>query len=69
MRGGCTLLIDPATSTVRYAITKHILSEGRLERQRAFLGGEDTSLRALYFGDRLGTQDEPFAMLHRAVES
>ena len=48
MRGGCTLLINPATSMVRYAITKHILSGGRLHGHRSFLKGEDTSLRAIY---------------------
>ena len=68
-RGGCTLLIDPATSRVRYAITKHILSDGRLQRQRSYLGGDGadgTSLRATYFGDVRPGQAarEPFAVLH-----
>lgn len=68
-RGGCTLLIDPDTYRVRYAITKHILSEGRLRRQREFCGGENPALRATYFGDpeRQAGQREPFALLHRAT--
>lgn len=67
-RGGCTLLIDPATYRVRYAITKHILSEGRLRRQRAYASGESPALRATYFGDpgRDQSAREPFAMLHRS---
>ncbi|MEE8525985.1 MAG: tetratricopeptide repeat-containing protein [Thermoanaerobaculia bacterium] len=67
--GGCTLLIDPNTYRVRYAITKHILSDGRLRRQRAFRGGDNPALRATYFGDpeRDPGLREPFAMLHQPV--
>jgi hypothetical protein len=51
-RGGCTLLIDPATTKVRYCIYKNILSKNRLDRMRKFLTGkEDPSLRATYLGD------------------
>ncbi len=67
-RGGCTLLIDPATCKVRYAITKHIQSNSRLRRQRAFLNGEEAGLRATYLGDtehRAGLR-EPFAVLHQS---
>ena len=73
-RGGSTLLIDPATYCVRYAITKHILSDGRLEQQRRFLSGEEGSLRATYCGDpnrqqgRATRPREPFAILHRGLE-
>jgi tetratricopeptide (TPR) repeat protein len=69
-RGGCTLLVDPETCMVRYAVTKNILSEVRLARQRAFLSGRDDRLRATYFGNPL-QQDavgEPFAMLHRSTD-
>ena len=52
-RGGCTLLIDPESCRVRYAINKHILSASRLDAQRRYLSGEDTTLRATYFGDPL----------------
>ncbi len=69
-RGGCTLLVDPVTSRVRYCIYKNILSANRLERQRQFLmggsGGTSDSLRAIYFRD--AAQKEPFAFLHRSVE-
>jgi len=67
--GGCTLLIDPSDSRIRFAITKHILSESRLKRERAFRTGADPSLRATYFGDpgRDGEPCERFALLHRPV--
>ena len=64
--GGCTLLIDPGEYRIRYAITKHILSELRLEQERKYRNGDGTSLRTTYFGDP-GRQQmrEPFALLHR----
>jgi hypothetical protein len=51
--GGCTLLIDPSDHKVRYAITKHVLSDSRLKLEREFRDGRtsSTSLRATYFGD------------------
>ena len=72
-RGGCTLLVDPSTYQVRYAINKHILSEGpgRLERQRDYMAGDGTGLRATYFGDptRETAAREPFGLLHRPIEA
>ena len=67
-RGGCTLLVDPLTSRVRYCIVKDIRSNDRLARQRAFLmNGTDRSLRALYFGNvAQHALREPFAFLHRS---
>ncbi len=63
-RGGCTLLIDRKSATVRYCVSKNILSQGRLARQRRFLvNPRDLSLYATYFGT-MGTE-EPFALLHR----
>ncbi|MGH9362731.1 MAG: S8 family serine peptidase, partial [Thermoanaerobaculia bacterium] len=70
-RGGSTLLVDPESGRVRYCIAKNILSERRLARQRAFLGGSTPSLRATYFefGEARKTRDaEPFALLHRGWE-
>lgn len=69
-RGGCTLLVDPNTYEVRYAINKHILSQARLDRQRAYLAGESAALRATYFGDPTRDQHacEPFGLLHRPLE-
>jgi quinol monooxygenase YgiN len=66
-RGGCTLLVDLETGFIRYCIVKHIDSEQRLQRQRAFLqGGATPSLRATYFGGwRSAENPEPFAFLHR----
>ena len=67
-RGGCTLIIDPdnAAEPIRYAISKRTMSDGRLERQRKFLGeSQGLSLRALYFGGDSGSEHkEPFALLH-----
>lgn len=68
-RGGCTLLVDPITAKVRYCITKNILSDGRLARQRSYTRGDtDNSLRAVYFGNvnQRGLK-EPFAFLHRSL--
>jgi hypothetical protein len=81
-RGGCTLLIDPDTSTVRYCIYKNILNNDRLDRTRKFLTGDvSPSLRVTYYGDprrayfesicgpekeRKEHAIEPFALLHRS---
>jgi len=64
--GGCTLLLDPSDCRIRFAITKHVLSSSRLDRERRFRTGEDTSLQATYFGDPGRQQTrECFALLHR----
>jgi len=58
-RGGCTLLVDPDTASVRYCIYKRILSKNRLERMRHYLGGDGApSLQATYFGDPRNTYFE-----------
>jgi len=77
-RGGCTLLIDLETGTVRYGIGKGIDSQRRLEAQRRFLiKPHNPSLQATYFGDprRNYFEDiggdaavEPFALLHRSLD-
>jgi len=77
-RGGCTLLIDLETGTVRYSIGKGIDSQRRLEAQRRFLiKPHNPSLQATYFGDprRNYFEDiggdaavEPFALLHRSLD-
>jgi hypothetical protein len=84
MRGGCTLLIDPANASIRYCIYKDITSSNRLERMRGFLKqGAGPSLRSTYFGDanrehfarhisgKKGAAPgrEPFALLHRSTYS
>jgi hypothetical protein len=67
-RGGCTLLIDLETGSIRYVIGKYIGSERRLERQRAFVTDRKYSpLRETYarsYG--LDVEREPFAILHRS---
>ena len=51
-RGGCTLLVNPDTAQVKYAIYKNILSPNRLERMRNFLSEvRQPSLRVTYLGD------------------
>jgi hypothetical protein len=61
-RGGCTLIIEPSTGTIRYAIYKSILSDSRLARQREFEArGGQFSLAATYFEP---DQQNPFALLH-----
>jgi len=67
-RGGCTLIIDPDNEDepIRYAISKRVMSDTRLEHQRKFLGeSQGLGLHALYFGGDSGTEhNEPFALLH-----
>jgi hypothetical protein len=80
VRGGCTLLVDPATARVKYCIYKDVLSEARLRRTRQYIAEEAPPfLRASFLGDpkmeyfkrirdkeREASQDlEPFALLHR----
>jgi len=71
-RGGCTLLIDPEIGEVRYCIVKNIANADRLRRQRDFLTG--TAERSALVQELSRAFDdeetaEPFAMVHRALES
>ncbi|MGA9926533.1 MAG: pYEATS domain-containing protein [Isosphaeraceae bacterium] len=64
-RGGCTLLIDPETGDVRYAISKRITDGSRLRRQAEYVSKAGGSLRATYFGvPRRLEESEAFAMIH-----
>jgi hypothetical protein len=66
VRGGCTILIDPETAQVRYAIVKNIRDTARFERQVDYLIKAGGSLRTTYFGPlRRPEESEAFAMLHR----
>jgi hypothetical protein len=66
-RGGCTLIIDLEKRQARYAVLKRITSEGRLQRQRAFLGyPSQQSLYETYFGDYCSSNGLKFVSLHRA---
>ncbi len=67
--GGCTLIADQRTAKVKYFVTKNVLSQTRLETQRASLRQQGQSLAALYFGASpfRGAGDR-FAMLHSGEE-
>jgi hypothetical protein len=58
--GGCTIIADLSTQTVRYIIRKSIISQTRFDRQKEF------TLAGGRFGDRMAyfKVDEPFAALH-----
>ncbi|NEW95682.1 hypothetical protein [Rhodopseudomonas sp. BR0G17] len=63
-RGGCTLVIDLHSRSIRYIVGKDIESASRLDAQRRFLFERDSeSLGSTYFA--LGSREEPFAFLHR----
>ena len=65
-RGGCTLLIDGETGSVRYVIIKDILSEDRLNRRRKYESGDAAEeLGMTYYRLPEAPTREPFAMLHR----
>jgi hypothetical protein len=73
-RGGVTLLFNPLTQQVRYAITKRVSSDRRLEAMRKYLNRRlNPSLRLTYFGEsnksyfqamQAEAPQEPFALLH-----
>lgn len=69
-RGGSTLVLDLDTMQLRYAIAKKIGDDERLQRYTQFRQGlmRDGSSRATYFR-HLENSDEPFALLHRNLES
>lgn len=70
-RAGCTLLIDPATKTIRRVIRTAgtVADDGELARVRAFLSGADAEPGNAFWPARqsLNTK-EPFALLHRHEE-
>jgi hypothetical protein len=73
-RGGCTLIFDLDTLSLRYCIRKEIGSPERLTAQREYrLEGRATSLRATYFAgvglDEQEENEEPFALLHRDFDA
>ena len=73
-RGGVTLLYNPLTQKIRYAITKRVTSDRRLEAMRRFVNRKlNPSLRMTYFGEsqksyfqavQAEAPLEPFALLH-----
>jgi hypothetical protein len=67
LRGGCTILIDPDTARVRYAIVKNLCNTARYGTQARYLVRNGGSLRATYFGLTKRMEDsEAFALLHRS---
>ena len=68
-RGGCTLLVAYGSGRVRYAITKDICSDARLERQRRHHGApSQLQPRLTYFGDPHACDvGERFASLHQVA--
>jgi hypothetical protein len=62
--GGSTIIIGPR-GEVRYVISKSVLNEERLRRQRAFLTSEHgTALWEQDAGGRLVPKPQPFRLLH-----
>jgi subtilisin family serine protease len=63
-RGGCTIIFDPETSTVKYIIRKRLGHKGRLNTERALRANMRQSVHGSAYDDphRGG---EPFAFLHR----
>ncbi|HXN20152.1 MAG TPA: hypothetical protein VN875_17575 [Candidatus Binatus sp.] len=64
-RGGCTLIVNLETSTVRHCVMKRVGASDRVSDQQSFQTGLAAfSLRQNYF-DSDASSREPFAMLHR----
>jgi hypothetical protein len=73
-RGGVTLLFNPETREVRYAVLKQVASQKRLDAMRRYLNRTlSPSLRMTYFGESQKSYFqarhdeaalEPFALLH-----
>ena len=62
-RGGCTLIYDLETAQLRYSIRKNIISQERLDAQRAFFEAPD---QFGHLAAQLGHEKckEPFRFLH-----
>lgn len=69
-RGGSTLILDLDTMKLRYAITKDIADENRLNRHLEYQQSlmMDGSLKSTYF-NKITNSVEPFAMIHRSYGS
>jgi len=64
-RGGCTLIVDPITGRVDYAIRKRIGSDSRLQKERGFRMGLRDSLSGLYLNATSGADPaRALALLH-----
>ena len=66
-RGGCTLIIDLESHSIRYCVRKRVGHPDRIAAQQSFqMAMDDASLRSNYFTGSVGGR-EPFAMLHRGA--
>jgi hypothetical protein len=66
-RGGCTLIINLETRTIRYVIRKRVDHEGRFQQQEAFQTQmAQQSLSFNYVGNE-AMKREPFAIMHRGM--
>jgi hypothetical protein len=61
-RGGCTLIFDLDSESIRYSVRKPIGSERRMQRQLTFIAERSAGSPYMNFDDEAR---EPFAMLHR----
>jgi hypothetical protein len=65
--GGCTVIADQKTASVKYFVTKNVSSAQRLDSQREFVQTQGQSLASLYFGESpFCGPGERFAMMHAA---
>jgi len=66
-RGGCTLIIDLESRTIRYVVRKRVDHEERFQQQEAFqMQMAQGSLSFNYVGNE-AMRREPFAMMHRGM--
>jgi hypothetical protein len=66
-RGGCTLLIDLSTSSIRYCIRKRVANPDRISAQQDFQNGfVGSSLLGNYYPNPAFGR-EPFAIAHRGA--
>jgi hypothetical protein len=68
-RRGCTLIIDPVSQQVRYAISTRgdVTDDRELDRVRSFLRGEEGDVENLFYGavPSVDLDGEHFAAVHR----
>jgi len=66
-RGGCTLVVDLGSRTIRCIVRKRVGHEDRMREEEAFrMKMAAADLSSNYFGDAVQKR-EPFAMMHRGM--
>ncbi len=68
-RGGTTLVVDAESGKVRFSIKKPLSDRRRARQKSYFMEDGNEALAATYFGGVGCDHNEPFAFLHRAIES